>query len=304
MRVVSLLPAATEIVAALGALDALVGVTHECDHPAAARARAAVTATALPGHAAPEAVDAAVRALAAAGAPLFTLDEPAIAALAPDLLLTQALCDVCAVSEGDVRAVAARLGAGRDRAPAVVTLGGTTLDGVADDVRRVAAALGRAGAGAALIDAMARRLAAVHDRLTVARAPRPRTALVEWTDPPFLAGHWGPEMVRRAGGVDPLGTAGAHSRVAPLDALAAADPEVVVIAPCGYDLPRAAAEARALLADARWGWLAGRAVWAIDANAYLSRPAPRLVDGVELLAQVMHPALFGAPDPARAVRVG
>jgi iron complex transport system substrate-binding protein len=245
-------------------------------------------------------VDAAVRALAAAGAPLFTLDEPAIAALRPDLLLTQALCDVCAVSEHDVRAVAARLPA----PPAVATLGGTTLDGVCDDARRVAEALGRPAAGAALVAAIGARLAAVHEALRAARAPRPRVAVVEWTSPVFLAGHWGPEMVRRAGGADVLGTAGAHSATVAVEALAAADPEVVLVAPCGYDLPRAAAEARALLDEPAWAWLAGRAVWALDANAYLSRPGPRLADGVELMARVFHPALFGAPDPARAARVG
>lgn len=127
--------------------------------------------------------------------------------------------------------------------------------------------------------------------------------MVEWTDPVFLAGHWGPEMVRRAGGVDVLGAAGAHSTTVALDALAAADPEVVLVAPCGYDLARAAGEARALLADPRWAWLAGRAVWAVDANAYVSRPGPRLVDGVELFARVFHPDRFGAPPAHQAVRV-
>ncbi len=299
MRAVSLLPAATEICAALGALDLVAGATHECDFPPAAAALPRVTGSAVPVHAPAAEVDAAVRALAAAGAPLFALDEPAIAALAPDVLLTQALCDVCAVWEGDVRALAARL----PTPPRVVTLGGTTLAGVADDVRRVADALGRPEAGAALAAAMGARLAAVHEALRAARAPRPRAAVVEWTSPVFLAGHWGPEMVRRAGGVDVLGVAGAHSTTVALDALAAADPEVVVVAPCGYDLARAADEARALAADRAWGWLAGRAVWAVDANAYVSRPGPRLVDGVELFARILHPALFGAPAAQHAVRV-
>ncbi len=299
MRAVSLLPAATEICAALGALDLVAGVTHECDFPPAAAGLPRVTRSAVPAHAPAAEVDAAVRALASAGAPLFALDEPAIAALAPDVLLTQALCDVCAVSEGDVRAVAGRL----PGAPRVATLGGTTLAGVADDVRRVADALGRPAAGAALAAAMDARLAAVHEALRAARAPRPRAAVVEWTSPVFLAGHWGPEMVRRAGGVDVLGVAGAHSTTVALGALAAADPEVVVVAPCGYDLARAADEARALAADPAWGWLAGRAVWAVDANAYVSRPGPRLVDGVELFARILHPALFGAPAAQYAVRV-
>lgn len=319
MRVVSLLPAATEICAALGAFDHVVGVTHECDFPAEARTRRVVTASAIPAPAhagvspaggiddvapadgpAPAEVDAAVRALSASGQPLFTLDEPGIAECAPDLLLTQALCDVCAVWEGDVRAVAERLGASSWRPPAVVTLGGTTLDGVCDDVQAVARALGREEAGAALVAALRARLLAVHAALRAARAPRPRVAVVEWTSPIFLAGHWGPEMVRRAGGVDVLGTAGAHSTTVTPEALAAAAPDVVLVAPCGYDLPRAAAEARALLDDPAWAWLAGRAVWALDANALLSRPGPRLVDGVEVLARLLHPALFGGPAPQHA----
>ena len=300
VRADSLLPAATEICAALGALDRVVGVTHECDFPPVAAGLPRVTRSALPGHADPGTVDAAVRELSAAGAPLFALDEPAVAALHPDVLLTQALCDVCAVAEGDVRALAARL----PSAPAVVTLGGTTLAGVADDVRRTADALGRPAAGAALAAAMEARLAAVHEALKAARAPRPRAAVVEWTDPVFLAGHWGPEMVRRAGAVDVLGIAGAHSTTVPLDALAAADPAVVIVAPCGYDLARAAAEARALVAAPRWRWLAGRAVWAVDANAYVSRPGPRLVDGVELFARIFHPDRFGEPAAGQAVRVG
>ena len=304
MRIVSLLPAATELCAALGALDLVAGVTHECDVPAAARALPRVTRSAVPEHAAPAEVDAAVRALAATGAPLFTLDEAAIAALAPDVLLTQALCDVCAVSEGDVRAIAAQLAAARAGvAPAVVTLGGTTLAGVLDDVRRVADALCRPTAGAALVAALEARLAAVDGVLGAAQAPRPRAALVEWTAPVFLAGHWGPEMLARAGGTDVLAVAGAHSTTVDHAALAATAPDVVIVAPCGYDLARAAAEARALRDDPAWAWLAGRAVWAMDANAYVSRPGPRLVDGVEILARVLHPARFGAPDARQAVRI-
>lgn len=307
MRIISLLPAATEICAVLGAFDMVAGVTHECDYPPEAACLPRVTASAVPTHAPPAEVDAAVREAAAAGAPVFTMDERAIAALRPDVLLTQALCDVCAISADDVCAVAARLGvaatAAGGIAPEVVTLGGTTLAGVCDDVRRVADALGRPVAGAALVTALGARLDAVHEALKAARAPRPRVAVVEWTEPVFLAGHWGPEMVRRAGGVDVLGVAGAHSTTIPVAGLAAANPDVVIVAPCGYDLPRATDEARALLARPDWRWLGERAVWAVDANAYVSRPGPRLVDGVELFARLFHPQLFGAPDPARARRV-
>jgi iron complex transport system substrate-binding protein len=298
VRIVSLLPAATEIVAALGALDALVGVTHECDYPPAVRALPRVTSSAVPAEAAPDVVDAAVRERAAEGAPLFALDDALIEALAPDLLLTQALCDVCAVNERDVCALAERL----DGAPRVVTLAGTSIAGVGDDVRRVAAALGREAAGEAIVAALEARLAAVAAVMTE-NASRPRVALVEWTDPVFLAGHWGPEMVRRAGGVDPLVAEGSHSTTVSHEALAAAGLDVVIVAPCGYDLERAAAEARGVLADPRWAWLAGREVWAVDANAMLSRPGPRLVDGVEALARVLHPDRIGAPDARLARRI-
>ena len=296
MRLLSLLPAATDIVTALGCAPALVGVTHACDAEAAVPR---VTASAVDAAAEAGVVDAAVRELSDGGRPLFVLDERRIAALAPDVVLTQRLCDVCAVSERDVRALAGRL----VPSPRVVTLAGATLDGIWDDVAAVAGTLGAAERGRAMVEEARGRLRRVHETLKAARAPRPRVAVVEWTDPVFLAGHWGPDLVRRAGGVDVLGTVGAHSTTVALEALAAADPEVVLVAPCGYDLAHAAAEGCALLADARWAWLGGRAVWALDANAFLSRPGPRLVDGVELFARLLHPALFGAPDAASAVRL-
>lgn len=300
----SLLPAATEIVAALGASARLVGVTHECDHPPAMRSRARVTrsAVAAGGHdtpRAPDAVDAEVRALSAAGAALFVLDEARIRALHPRLLLTQALCDVCAVSEHDVRALAARL----DPVPAVVTLGGTTVAGILDDIRRVAAAVGAEADGAELVAGLEARVRRVHETLKAAQAPRPRVALVEWTAPVFLAGHWGPEQVKRAGGIDVLGTAGAHSMPVSLEALATAAPDIVLVAPCGYGLEEAAAEAQRLLDAPGWGWLAGRAVWALDANGLVSRPGPRVVDGIEAMARIFNPACFTPLDPAHARRV-
>ena len=298
-RVVSFLPAGTEIVAALGALERLVGVSHECDWPPEARTLPRVTRSGLPDAGAPSEIDAAVRALAAEGRPLFAVDDALVERLAPDVLLTQAVCDVCAVSERDVCALAARL----PGAPRVVTLGGGTLDGVLADVERVAAALGVPDAGAALVAAARERLARVPARLRAAGAAPRRCAVVEWTEPPFLAGHWGPEMVALAGGVDVLGVPGTHSVAVPHDRLAAADPAVVIVAPCGYGLAAAAAEARALEGRPEWAWLAGREVWALDANAFLSRPGPRLVDGVELLAALLHPGVFGAPCAAAAARI-
>lgn len=300
MRVLSLLPAATEIVAALGAADSLVGVTHECDYPDAARALPRVTASALEtADVAPGEVDRAVRGRSAEGAALFALDEARIGALRPELIVTQALCDVCAVSESDVRAIAARLPA----APDIVTLDGRSLDGVFADVARVANALGAGERGAALVERLRARMRAVHETLKAAAAPRPRVAVIEWTDPVFAAGHWVPEMVRRAGGVDVLARPGEHSRTLALADVAAADPEVVLISPCGYDAARAAVEARRLMADDAWRWLGGRRVWAVDANALVSRPGPRLVDGIETFAAIFNPELFPEPAKEQAIRV-
>jgi len=296
MRVVSLLPSATEIVAALGALDTLVGVTHECDHPPIVASRVRVTTTAVDAAAAPGAVDAQVRALTGAGQALYSLLEDRIRDLRPDLILTQALCEVCAVMETDVRAFAARL----DPSPRVITLSATTIDGVLDDIARVAAVLDIADEADELIAGARARMRRVHDTLTAAKAPRPRVAVVEWGDPIYAAGHWMPEMVRRAGGVDALAEPGAHSAVVTLEQLRAADPEVIVIAPCGYGLQRAASEGERLLALEGWSFARDRRVFALDANAFASRPGPRLVDGIEILARLFNPALFTPVDPSFA----
>ena len=280
MRVVSLLPGATEMVAALGRLETLVGVTHECDHPAEVRSRTRVTRR-------------------AEGVPLFEMLEEDIRALRPDLILTQALCEVCAVVESDVRALAARM----EPVPTVVTCSASSLDGVFEDILRVGAALGVPETADALVSGARTRLLAVHETLKAARAPRPRVAVIEWSDPTYTAGHWMPEMVRRAGGVDVLATPGAHSVKITAEQVRAADPDVLVIAPCGYDLARAVEEAATLLAREEWGWARDRRVYAIDANAYTSRPGPRLVDGVEILARCFNEALFSALDPQTAVRI-
>jgi iron complex transport system substrate-binding protein len=299
MRIVSLLPSATEIVGALGALDQLVGITHECDWPAVVASRARVTSCSIDSTRTPREIDTQVRELSHAGAPLYTLKERLIRDLHPDVILTQALCEVCAVHEGDVRTLAASL-----PGPAtVVTLSATTLDGVLDDVRRVGETLGIGGETDELLAGLHARLDAVHHTLKAARAPRPRVALVEWGDPVFTGGHWIPDMIRRAGGTDVVGTSGEHSRTITVDELRAANPEVVVIAPCGYNLERAVAEARRLLALDEWTWLRTKRVWALDANAFASRPGPRLVDGVEILARIFNPPLFSPLDGSHAAEI-
>jgi iron complex transport system substrate-binding protein len=299
MRIVSLLPAATEMVALLGATEHLVGVTHACDYPALVASRARVTHTALPAHDSPAAIDAAVRDHAAQGHALFTLDEKRIRALHPDLLLTQALCEVCAVSETDVRALASQM----TPAPRVVTLGGTSLDGIYADLQAVADAIGAESEAEELLAGLRDRVRHVHDTLKAAKAPRPRAAVIEWTSPVYLAGHWGPEQVARAGGVDVLGVAGSHSVPVSIDALAAAEPSIVFIAPCGYSLDAASAEAESLLSEPAWSWLAGKQVWALDANGLVSRPGPRVVDGIEAMARVMNPMIFSRVDARHARRI-
>ena len=297
MRVISFLPSATEIVAALGHLDDIVGVSHECDFPPTVRSREIVTSSAIDSTAMPGAIDVAVRDFVDTGRPLYDVRAQRVAELAPDVMVTQVVCDVCAVSEGDVRALAARL----QPSPEVVTLGATTLDGIFDDIRSVASALGVNDRADALIEQFRARMRAVHETLKSARAPRPRVAVIEWTDPLFAAGHWVPEMIYRAGGEDVLAQPGEHSTTRFVDAVRNADPEFVLIAPCGFDLERAAADAQQALAKDEWAWARGKQVWALDATAFLRRPGPRVVDGIELLAQVFHPSLFGAPaaDAAR-----
>jgi iron complex transport system substrate-binding protein len=288
MRVVSLLPAAAEIVAALGAADLLVGVSHECDYPAHVAGLPRVTRSAVDGGCTPGEIDRQVRAASAAGEALYELDEALIAELAPDLIITQGVCGVCAVSEGEVCALAQRLGS----SPRVLSLSATTLEGVLDDIASIARALSLEEVGEELIAGLTARMRAVHDTLKAAGAPRPRVALLEWTDPVFSGGHWVPQMIRRAGGIDVLALAGERSRVVELAEVAAARPDVVILAPCGYDLARAAAEARQLLCRENWRWLAETRLWAIDANSLMSRPSPRLVDGIETLARILHPGLF------------
>ncbi len=280
MRVVSLLPSATEMVAALGGLEHLVGVTHACDHPLVVASRARVTSVTPGGR-----------------PPFFALDEDRIRALRPDLLLTQALCEVCAVMETDVRALAERL----DPKPRIETLSATTLDGVLEDLKRVGAALGLADEAEEFIIGARARLRTVHERLKGAKAPRPRVAVIEWGDPLYAAGHWVPEMVHRAGGVDALAPTGTHSAIVTHQAVRAADPEVILIAPCGYDLARATSEGRRLLASPEWEWARTRRVFALDGNALVSRPGPRLIDGVEAFARCFNPSLFSPLDPTFAL---
>jgi iron complex transport system substrate-binding protein len=296
VRVVSLLPAGTEIVAALGALESLVGITHECDFPPEVARLPRVTASTVDRDAGSAVIDAVVRELASTGAPVFALDADELVQLAPTLILTQTLCEVCAVSEGDVRAIGELLAP----APRIVALRGSTLAGVWDDITAVGAALRRPAAAADLLASIAARLRAVHETLKAARAPRPRVAVIEWLEPLYAAGHWTPELVRRAGGIDVLAEPGTHSKRVSLDAVREADPELILVAPCGFDVARAEREGRTMLASAEWDWARDRAVWALDGNALTSRAGPRLADAVEVIAAIAAPTLFDPPSPDHA----
>jgi iron complex transport system substrate-binding protein len=299
-RVVSLLPAATEIVAALGGVSQLVGITHECDYPAETAQLPRVTSSVVDRDASSAAIDAEVRELSATGAPVFALDAVLLAELQPQVLLTQSLCDVCALPESEVdRGIAALR-----TSPTVLSLGSTTLEGVWSDIRRVGAAIGRSVDADALVASLEARMRHVHETLKAAKAPRPRVAVIEWLDPLFVAGHWTPELVRRAGGMDVLAESGAHSVQIAVEVVRAGAPDVLLFAPCGFDVERSAREAHALLARDEWSWARRLACWALDGNSLTSRPGPRLVDAIETMASIFAPPLFGPPRESYARRVG
>jgi iron complex transport system substrate-binding protein len=297
VRIVSLVPAGTEIAFALGAGGDVVAVTHDCDFPAAARKLPRVTRSTIAPGSDSLAIDAQVREAAERGESTFHLDAVALAAARPDVLLGQTLCAVCAVTVAQVPATI-------DPAPQIVPLDGDSLEGIFADVDRAGVALGRRDAAARLVADLRTRIA--HVEWLVAGSPRPRIACLEWLAPLFNAGHWVPEQVAFAGGRDVLGEAGARSRELTLADVAAADPDIIVLMPCGFDAERAVVESRALAADPAWDRLRatrdGR-VFAVDGNAYFSRPGPRVVDGIELLASLFHPDRSSTPKGARAIRL-
>jgi iron complex transport system substrate-binding protein len=294
MRIVSLVPSATETLFALGLGDEVTAVTHECDHPEPARALPKVTRDVIGPGLPPAEIDRAVRELTAQGKAIYELDEAALRRLQPDLIVTQALCAVCAVSYDDVRAVAERL----DSKPKVLALDPHTLGEVLGDVRTLAHATGAKDAAVDLVQDAASRIDRV--RLAVRAAERVRVAALEWLDPVFVAGHWTPQLIEYAGGIDPLGLPGEPSEQRTWDEVRAAEPEVVVVMPCGYDADRAREEAEAYADEL--AALGARRVVAVDAAAHFSRPGPRLIEGLEVLGHVLHPdRLPDAPAPVHEV---
>jgi iron complex transport system substrate-binding protein len=284
MRIVSLVPHATELLFALGLDEQVVAVTHECDYPPQALALRRVTRDVLPAGLSAGEIDAAVRARTLEDQAIYELDGDALAELEPDLIVTQELCPVCAVSYDEVAAIAKEL----PSRPKVIALDPKTLGETLGDVRTIAEATGRREQGIELIAQTAARIDRV--KLAVRGRERPHVAAIEWLDPLYVAGHWTPQMIDLAGGQDVLGLAGEHSQVLSWEQVAASEPEVVVAMPCGYDARRAHEEALAFAAQL--AGLGAAKVVAVNASAYFSRPGPRLVDGLELLAQILHPEQF------------
>ena len=292
MRLVSMLPSATEIAYALGLGDQVVGVTFECDEPASARMEKTVVVGGRDTSGmAPQEIDRYVRDRLAAGEDLYTLDGGALAALAPDVILTQDLCRVCALPSGQVEEALSYLGCQAD----VVSLDPHTLADVLDTILLVGARTGTSDRAQQLVTDLQARLDAVST--AVAGLPRPRVAVVEWVDPLFTAGHWVPDLVTAAGGEPVSGRPGQMSVTASWESVAACAPDLAVVAPCGYHLDGAIAQARDVAKK-----LPGIPIWAIDADGLIVRPGPRLVDGVEALAALLHPGAVPAVA-GRAERV-
>lgn len=301
MRIVSLLPSATEMICALGLEDRLVGVTHECDYPPSVRRLPKVTRTLIPTEASSAEIDRLVRERLRTTSALYTLDMPVLAALRPDVIVTQALCNVCAVAEDEVQAAACTL----PGSPRVINLEPQSLSEVLECIQVVATAAGVDSSGRQVVAGLAARVAAVVRRTDGLRE-RPRVALLEWLDPPFSCGHWNPELVRLAGGVEGLGEEARPSRTLRWEDVLAWQPEVVLIACCGFSLERTLGDLPVLRSVPGWEDVpaarSGR-VYVTDGSHYFSRPGPRLVDSLEILAHALHPQAHplpnGLPSPVR-----
>lgn len=295
MRIVSLLPSATEILFDLGLGDDVVGVTFECDFPPEAKQRRIVSTSALPENLTPAEIDAVVKQRMEAGEDLYRLDRGAFDDLDPTLVVTQDLCAVCAVDVSVVDDALEYLGCTAD----VVTLDPMTLTQVIETITTVGDRTGTSERAVEIVADLRRRLGTV--AANVEGQARPKVLVLEWTEPAFTAGHWVPDLVTAAGGEPVLGRPGENSVGVEWVEIAACNADIVVVSPCGYRLGGAAELADQVVAAGRLP--AGAEVWAIDADAYMVRPGPRVVEGVEVLASIMHPAAVGEPDPAKARRI-
>jgi iron complex transport system substrate-binding protein len=307
MRICSLLPGATEVVAALGLADDVVGVSHECDYPPAMRQKPVLVTPAIDAERSDSAgIDRQVRDTLAEGKRLYALDERQFAQAQPELVITQDLCQVCAVTSGQLERAIQQL----PKQPRLLTLNPGSLTDVIQDVERIGAATGQTDRGAAFAASLRSRLETICKRVSTAKT-RPKVVCLEWLDPLYLGGHWVPEMVDWAGGRDMLGKAGVPSTRVTWEQVRTAQPEAVIIMACGFSVERTRRELEANQPQSRWpGWqdlpaVRQHRVYAVDAAAYFSRPGPRLVDGVAILASLLHPELFPdreQPTPAQARR--
>jgi len=293
MRICSFLPSATEILFALGLGDSVVGVTYECDYPAEARTKPVVVYSNLQAGLQEREIDREVKDSATVGTALYRLDVDKIREIKPDLIITQDLCHVCAASPNDLGAVLASL----SPEPAIVTLSAHTVDEVLNDIVKVGDATGRSLEAHALVAQLRERVAGV-----VAGRPKnpPRVLCLEWLEPPFAAGHWVPEMVALAGGIDVLGRAGEHGYELDWKTIAASDPDIILAMPCGYHAHEVEAELKCVSLPAEWFGLRAvreKRVFAVDASSYFSRPGPRIVEGIVILAEIFDRRLAVAPSP-------
>lgn len=302
MKIVSLLPSATEIICALGLTENLMGVTHECDYPPGIDSRPRLTANRI-SHTTMTSreIDHAVRSQLDGHGSIYDLDTDLLGRLAPDLIITQELCDVCAVNYKMVSSAAKIFASGA----AIVSLEPNTIEDIFDNISAVARLAGAEDRGLELVSELRNRLETV--RIKASAAPeRPRVMMLEWLDPPFAPGHWVPEQVEAAGGECVLGHAGKRSITANWEIISQSNPEVIVLIPCGYyvsDIIRQLETTRFPAKLRQTPALRNSRVWAVDASSYFSRPGPRIVDGAEILAQILHPEIFDPPSTVHAVRV-
>jgi iron complex transport system substrate-binding protein len=297
VQICSLLPSATEILFALGLGDSVVGVTHECDFPPEAAKKPPLIRPRVDPQALPAVIDRQVTELVSRGESIYSVDAELLASLAPDLIITQDLCDVCAASPDDLATALSRF----SKRPKILSLTPHSLADVWDDIRKIGEATGKRRDAQGLAITLQQKVAAIEMR--VANTPRPRVLCLEWMEPFYIAGHWVPEMVVKAGGEDVLGGAGEPSFRATAEQIAETAAEIILVMPCGYNSRRAAAEFSFKDLPSSWDRLPAirdQRVFAVDANSYFSRPGPRLSDGVELLAHLFHPQIVPQNVPSES----
>jgi len=301
MRIVSFLPSGTEMVCALGLESSLVGISHECDYPEAVRSKPVVVRSAIPTQAmTPLEIDRAVSERLRSGSSLYMVDEELLRRLAPDLIVTQDLCQVCAPSGNEAAQAIQAL----DHTPTVLYLTPKSLSDIFDNILEVGAAAGKPGEARQLVAGLEERVACMRER-TAGLRERPRVFIFEWFDPPYCAGHWMAELVELAGGEDQLAARGKDSMRVPWERIKAAAPEVLVLAPCGYRLDAVLREAERLKQSPGWDDLPAvrnHRVYAVDASSYFARPGPRVVTGMEILAEIFHPEVYRGLAPLDSYR--